>query len=138
LMAGHALAIADSFPTAAILGVEPAGADDFRQSLAAGERRRITRPASICDGLLSYDVGAHNWPILQRLVRDSYAITDDHIRGAMRWLYDHHGLRTEPSGAITTAAALQGQIPLDGDGDLVLVVSGRNVDDDRFREWIAN
>jgi threonine dehydratase len=62
LMAGQALAIADGFPGAAIIGVEPAGANDFRQSLAAGKRVRIERPASICDGLLSYEVGEHNWP----------------------------------------------------------------------------
>ena len=45
----------------------------------------------------------------------------------MRWLYDQHGLRTEPSGAITTAALLSGEVNLDGDGDLVVVLSGRNV-----------
>src|SRR5687768_8023133 len=51
LMAGHALAIADGFPQAQIIGVEPEGANDFQQSLAAGERIRIERPKSICDGL---------------------------------------------------------------------------------------
>ena len=56
-------AVADGFPTAAIVAVEPAGANDFCQSLTQGKRVRIERPASICDGLLSYDVGEHNWPI---------------------------------------------------------------------------
>jgi threonine dehydratase len=55
----------------------------------------------------------------------------------MKWLYDRHGLRAEPSGAIATAAVLTGQIDLSGDGDLVIVVSGRNLDEERFREWIA-
>ncbi|MGB1718441.1 MAG: threonine ammonia-lyase, partial [Candidatus Latescibacterota bacterium] len=68
LMAGHALAIADAFPQAEIVGIEPAGADDFCQSLEAQQRVRIERPQSICDGLCSYDVGEHNWPILQRHV----------------------------------------------------------------------
>src|SRR5262245_15044775 len=68
LMAGQAVAIHDGFPSAQIVGVEPAGADDFRQSLAAGERIRLAHPSSICDGLLSYDVGEHNWPLLRRLV----------------------------------------------------------------------
>ena len=44
LMAGQAMAIADGFPTARIIGVEPAGADDFRQSLAAGTRIRHRTP----------------------------------------------------------------------------------------------
>lgn len=136
LMAGHALAIADGFPQARIVGVEPDGADDFRQSLEAGQRVRLEKPASICDGLLSYDVGEHNWPILQRLVAETHALPDEATRRAMRWLYEQHGLRVEPSGAIATAAVLEGRIDLAGEGDLVLVVSGRNVDDIRFREWI--
>jgi threonine dehydratase len=136
LMSGHALAIAANFPRANIVGVEPAGADDFRQSLAAGSRVRIDRPTSICDGLLSYDVGQHNWPILQQHVRQTVALPDAATQQAMRWLYDQHGLRTEPSGAITTAAALSGQIDLSGEADIVIVVSGRNVDDEAFRTWI--
>lgn len=137
LMAGHALAVADAFPQAQILGVEPAEADDFRRSLAAGSRVRLDRPTSICDGLLSYDVGEHNWPILQKLVRRSLPMPDAATQQAMRWLYDQHGLRTEPSGAITVAALLSGEADLSGDGDIVAVVSGRNVDESAFRNWIG-
>lgn len=136
-MAGHALAIADGFPEAKIIGIEPAGADDFRQSLEAGRRIRVERPVSICDGLLSYDVGEQNWPIMQKLVSSVLAVPDETTREAMRWLYDRHGLRTEPSGAIATAAVLSGTADLDGDGDLVIVLSGRNVDESQFRKWIG-
>ena len=138
LMAGQAIAIADGFPAARIVGVEPAGADDFRRSLAAGRRIRLDRPASICDGLLSYDVGEHNWPILQRLVKESVAPSDLDTRTAMKWLYDRHGLRTEPSGAIGVAALLGRAVDLSGEGDLVVVLSGRNVDEDAFANWIAS
>lgn len=136
-MAGHALAIADGFPRAQIIGVEPDEADDFRRSLEAGKRIRLDRPKSICDGLLSYDVGEHNWPILQRHVTKSICLPDQATRQAMKWIYDNHGLRTEPSGAITTAAVLSRKISLDGEGDVVIVLSGRNVDDETFRSWIA-
>jgi threonine dehydratase len=138
LMAGVALAIADGFPNGTIVGVEPALANDFCLSLAAGERVRLDRPSSICDGLLSYDVGHHNWPILQKHVQQAVAIVDDDTRRAMRWLYDHHGLRTEPSGAIGVAAALSGQAQWGDSGDIVIVVSGRNVDDDAFVNWIQD
>lgn len=136
LMAGQALAVADGFPDAEIIGVEPDGADDFRRSLVEHRRVRLEHPASICDGLLSYDVGLHNWPVLHRLVRRSLAISDLETRHAMRWLYTQHGLRTEPSGAIAVAALLSGQADLSGDGDVVVVISGRNVDDDAFLKWI--
>ncbi len=137
LMAGHALAIAEGFPQAQIVGVEPSGADDFCRSLAAGQRLRNERPTSICDGLLSYDVGEHNWPILQRCVTSAVSVADADTRQAMKWIYDKHGLRTEPSGAITTAALLTGNIRPAGEGDIVIVLSGRNADEDAFREWIA-
>ncbi|MFK8111756.1 MAG: threonine/serine dehydratase [Rubripirellula sp.] len=137
LMAGHALAIADGYPNAKIVGVEPDGADDFRQSLAAGERVRIEKPNSICDGLLSYDVGVHNWPILQRYVCHSTTVSDEETRGAMRWLDANHGLRSEPSGAITSAALLSKKLQLDGEGDIVVIMSGRNVDKKQFEEWIS-
>lgn len=137
IMAGHALAIADAFPSAKIIGVEPELANDFCQSLAAGRRVRIDKPESICDGLRSYDVGEHNWPILQRHVSQAVAVPDAATCAAMKWLYDHHGLRTEPSGAISTAALLGGKVNLDGEGDIVIVISGRNVDETSFREWIG-
>lgn len=137
LMAGHALSVADGFPDATMIGVEPTTADDFRQSLAAGMRVRIEHPTSICDGLLSYDVGEHNWPILMQHVRQSVCATDDETRQAMKWLDAEHGLRTEPSGAIAVAALLTGKVSLEGDGDVVIIVSGRNVDAPQFRNWIA-
>ncbi len=136
LTAGQALAIHDGFPQARIIGVEPATADDFRQSLAAGTRVRMDRPTSICDGLLSYDVGEHNWPILHKHVELAVAVADNDTRRAMKWLYERHGLRTEPSGAISVAAVLARRADLEGEGDIVIVISGRNVDDDAFRTWI--
>jgi threonine dehydratase len=137
LMAGQALAIADGFPASRLIGVEPEGADDFRQALAAGRRVRLDHPASICDGLLSYDVGEHNWPILRRLVHQAVALPDAATRAAMRWLHDQHGLRTEPTGAIAVAALFDRRVDLTGAGDVVVVISGRNVDDDAFGTWIG-
>jgi threonine dehydratase len=137
LMAGHAIAVADAYPDAEIVGVEPSEADDFGRSLAAQQRTRLERPRSICDGLLSYDVGEHNWPILKQLVKSAVAVPDDTTRQAMRWLYDKHGLRTEPSGAITTAALLSGAVKPRGEGDIVVVLSGRNADESAFRNWIG-
>ncbi len=135
LMAGQALAIHHRFPEAQIIGIEPSGADDFRQSLAAGKRVRVERPTSICDGLLSYDVGEHNWPILHQLVKQSLVSDDATTQAAMRWIYDQHGLRTEPSGAISLVPLLQKKVDLAGEGDIVVVISGRNVDEDAFRKW---
>ena len=137
LLAGHAIAIHDGFPEAQIIGMEPATANDFCQSLATGNRTRIDRPTSICDGLCSYDVVEHNWPILKQLVTRAVPVEDMLTRKAMKWMYDHHGLRTEPSGIITLAALFETRGDLSGDGDIVVVISGRNVDEEAFRNWIT-
>lgn len=136
LMAGHALTIADQFPPAKIVGVEPAGANDFSRSMQVGRRVRIEHPSSICDGLLSYDVGLHNWPILRRTVSEVLEIEDSETCRAMRWLWENHGLMTEPSGAIAVAALLAGRATMPNDGDIVVVISGRNVDPPQFERWI--
>ena len=138
LMAGHCLPMEDAFPSATLIGVEPSLAADFQQSLGAGERIRLDKPTSICDGLLSYDVGEHNWPILKRTVSLAVDVCDDSTRHAMRWLYNEHGLRTEPSGAIATAALLSGKADIGGDGDIVVVISGRNVDEQSFQAALGN
>ena len=134
-MAGHALAIADAFPQAEIVGIEPAGADDL-PVVRGPATRAHERPQSICDGLCSYDVGKHNWPILQRYVPQAVAVPDTDTQAGMRWLYQQHGLRCEPSGAIAVAAVLTGRVRVEGEGDIALVVSGRNVDEEQFRAWI--
>lgn len=137
LMAGHALAIAEGFPQAEIIGVEPELAADFGMSLQADERVRIDRPKSICDGLLSYDVGEYNWPILKQYVSQAVGVPDADTQQAMKWIYQNHGLRTEPSGAIAVASLLTGKVRLEGEGDIVAVVSGRNVDESQFQSWIS-
>lgn len=138
LMAGHALAISDAFPACTIVGVEPVGANDFSLSKAKGDRVRIDQPKSICDGLLSYDVGQHNWPILRDKVSVAVSVSDEESCLAMQWIDKHHGLRTEPSGAITIGALLAKKVNLDATGDIVVVLSGRNVDPESYQRWTAS
>lgn len=135
LMAGHVAALAPASPGARMIAVEPTGADDFHRSLAAGQRVRIERPTSICDDLCSYDVGVHNWAILRDRVHECSLVNDSDTVRAMDWLYTTHGLRTEPSGAISVAALLYGGLDLAGEGDIVAVISGRNCDTSDFEQW---
>jgi threonine dehydratase len=61
----------------------------------------------------------------------------------MKWIYDYHGLKTEPSGAIALAAAMhditfchKNSSDANVSGDIVIVLSGRNADESSFRSWI--
>ena len=63
-------------------------------------------------------------------------VSDTQIQQAMKWTFEKHGLRSEPSGAITIAAALCDKIDLSGEGDIVIVLSGCNVDTDAFERHV--
>ena len=59
--------------------------------------------------------------------------SDDEVRTAMRLAFDHLHLVLEPGGAIALAAALHGRVPA-GDGAIVAIASGANVDRAQFAD----
>ena len=111
---------------------------DIARDHETGERDRLTR--EIVEGEGAIQASPYDDPhvIAGNGVGGLEIAAELHRHGrTMRWIYDNHGLRTEPSGVITVAALLSGKTNFSGEGDIVVVVSGRNVDDIRFREWIG-
>ena len=109
-----------------VVGVEPAGADDTRRSLEAGERIALERVETLADGLRA-QVGAATFPVLQRGLADLVTVGDDDILGAMRWMADEAKLLIEPSSATVIAALLAGAVPAAGEVTGA-ILSGGNVD----------
>lgn len=126
LIAGIATAVAALCPSARVTGVEPEGASALNAALAAGQPVRLERTSSIADGLLPLAVGRVTFSHVAGLV-DAVKVSDRAIAEAAVWLYRHEQVVAEPSGAATTAAALQSGM-LHPEGPVVLVVSGGNVD----------
>jgi threonine dehydratase len=130
LSAGVALAL----PKAEIWAVEPEGHDDIRRTLAAGTiQRNAPGIRSICDGLLTEQMGE----IPHAIARDRFAgavtVSDDEVRRAMRFAFRRLKLVLEPSGAASLAAALEGKVALAGK-TVAIVASGGNVDAEAFIE----
>ncbi len=117
------------------IGVEPEGAGDYFLSCKEGKRVTLQAPKSIADGLLAPTVGDLNWPLLQAHVDRSLLVTEQEIVDAMRYLYTELGMIVEPSGAVSVAALLS-HPELQLKGDTVAVVSGGNVDLNKFYDWI--
>jgi threonine dehydratase len=137
LTAGSATAFAELSPTTQVYTVEPEGFDDTARSLAAGTRVGNERGAhSICDALLSPMPGELTFPILQRHGVQGLAVSDDEVRAAMAFAYAWMKLVVEPGGAVTLAALLAGKLDVRG-RTVVLVLSGGNVDAERFCGYIA-
>jgi threonine dehydratase len=123
LMAGCAVAVKSLSPHTELVGVEPEGADDTRQSLAAGERCTVPPPSTIADGLRVRTPGELTWPVLERYLSRVEVVCDEELLDAMAWALCELRLVLEPSGAAALAVALR-----EGRGRCGVVLSGGNVD----------
>jgi threonine dehydratase len=117
-----------------VVGVEPESGDDVRRSLAAGERVRIDVPRTIADGLQIVSPGERPWEVIRERVAEVVTVTDAEIVAAMRFAFERLKLVLEPSGAAALAAVREGRV----EGERIgVVLSGGNVDVDRFRALVA-
>jgi threonine dehydratase len=136
LIAGSATAAKGVLPDIRVVGVEPAAGDDTRRSLAAGERVSIPVPRTIADAMAADVPGELTFGINRRLVDDIVLVSDDEIRAGMRFAFDRMRIVVEPTGASGLAALLAGRLPRPP-ARIGVVISGGNVDTDRFIELLA-
>jgi len=132
MISGIATAVHGAAPHVRVIGVEPATADDTRQSLAVGHRVSIDPPDTICDGVRAQTPGSRTFPIIENLVDDVITVSDDEVAEAMYYLW-LEGLTIEPSGALSVAGARR----LGLGRDAVCVLSGGNITEDAHSRLIA-
>jgi len=143
LAAGVCVAIRALAPRARLVGVEPELAADARDSLAAG--RVVAWPAervgrTIADGTRTTALGRRTFVHLAAHLDTIVTVTEAEIAAGVRLAAEESRLVVEPSGALSVAALRfrSTEAALDGlDGPIVGVVSGGNVDPDRYREYLA-
>jgi threonine dehydratase len=126
LSAGVATAIKLRAPNARVIGVEPANAPKLSMARAAGKPVRIPAAAGLADGLLAVEVGGITFAHHLQYIDEVVQVEDASLRCAMRLLLDRMKLVTEPSGAITVAALLDGLVK--PRGKTVAVLSGGNIE----------
>ena len=130
LLSGVAAAVKLTRPATRVIGVEPELAADAAQSFKAGKIVAFTGDQSetAADGLRSQSVGSLNFAHMQAYVDDIVTVTEAEIREAMRRIIAATRLVPEPSGAVTTAAALFHRDQLPPARETVAIMSGGNVD----------
>ena len=79
-------------------------------------------------------VGPINFEHIQKYVDGFITVTEDEIKSAMRQLLFSARILAEPSGAVTTAAAMFHADELEGSGPVIAVVSGGNVEPRLFTD----
>jgi len=134
LCSGLSLAL----PNARIVACEPEGHDDIARSLASGKRERNAPGIrSICDGLLSEEMGDITYEIAKKRWERVAVMKDDAVRRAMKFAFQRLKIVLEPSGAIALAAALEGGLDLKGKL-VAIVASGGNVDVETFTKALGS
>ncbi len=132
LLSGIAAAVAMTQPECQVIGVEPALADDATRSFRTRSLQWVDNPPTIADGTRTPYLGQHTFPIVMNLVYDMVTVSEEAICEAMRVLFRSSKLVVEPSGALATAAVLEGAVPMLDGGTTVAVISGGNVDAEVF------
>ena len=128
LLSGLAL-WARTRPGVHLCGVESSESRGVSAAVAAGRIVRVAVGETIADGLAANIEPGSVTPALvagAQLV----AVDDEELRAAMRWLFARHGLVAEGSGAAAVAAVLGRKVEVSG--ELVAVVTGRNVAAERY------
>ena len=140
LASGVASAVTLVNPAVRVIGVEPELAADAAESLASG---RIVRwdaertGRTMADGTRSQAIGRRPFEHLSRRLDGVVTVSEAEIGAAVRLVAEEARLVTEPSGALAPAAA-RFRAPESGSGTVVAVVSGGNVDPERYRQLLAS
>jgi threonine dehydratase len=135
LIAGVGAAVKAKKPETRVIGAEPETAAPFALSLAQGRAMEFADwRASFVDGAGGRSVIARMWERMRPVCDDGVVVTLDEVRGAMRIMAEMARVVSEGAGALPLAAALTGKA---GQGPIVCVVSGGNVDLAKFCELIA-
>lgn len=138
LTSGIALALEADAPGLRPRPVEPESFDDVARSLRSGRIERNTATSgNICDAIISPQAGDLTFPIMHRLCGPGLVVTETEALQAMAQAFLRLKLVAEPAGAVALAAALCRQDQIEGE-DVVVMISGGNVDPDLFARCLDN
>jgi threonine dehydratase len=122
-------------PDVRVLGAEPETAAPLALSLERGSPQPFDRwQATFVDGAGGKSIFPRMWQRLRPLVDGSIVVTLEEVAAAMRVVAETVRVICEGAGALPVAAALTGRA---GDGPLVAVISGGNIDLAKFCELVA-
>lgn len=118
-----------------VWGAEPETAAPAALSFAKGSAQVFSDwKATFVDGAGGKSVFPRMWQRMQPLVEGSIVVSLDEVKSAMRLMAEKARVIAEGAGALGLAAALTGKA---GKGPIVAIVSGGNIDLEKFSELIA-
>ncbi|HET7584881.1 MAG TPA: threonine/serine dehydratase [Gemmatimonadaceae bacterium] len=123
-------------PDVNVWGAEPETAAPAAKSFATGSPQVFDEwQRTFVDGAGGQSLFPRMWERMRPVVDGSIVVTLQEIRRAMRLMAEKTRVISEGAGALPVAAALSGKA---GRGTIVAVVSGGNIDLDKFWELIRD
>ncbi|MNX44623.1 L-threonine dehydratase biosynthetic IlvA [compost metagenome] len=133
LAAGVAAIVRFLRPEAKIIGVEPADAPTMKSAIAAGHVVTLDQVGLFADGVAVKRAGDETFRLCRDLLDDIVLVDTDAICAAVKDIFDDVRAVAEPSGAVALAGMKVWAARHPGDGALVAINSGANVNFDRLR-----
>ena len=135
LITGVGSAIKALKPETKVFGVEPETAAPAALSFEEGSPQVFTNwNASFVDGAGGQSMFPRMWERMQPVVDGYFVVTLEETKNAMRLMAEKARVISEGAGALPLAAALNGRA---GKGPIVAIVSGGNIDLNKFCELIS-
>jgi threonine dehydratase len=135
LITGVGSAIKALKPDTKIYGVEPETAAPAALSFKMGSPQVFKDwKASFVDGAGGQSVFPRMWERMKPVVDDYFVVTLEETKRAMRIMAEKARIIAEGAGGLPLAAALSGKV---GKGPIVAIVSGGNIDLNKFCDLIA-
>jgi threonine dehydratase len=134
LACGIAAVLRALAPSARIYAAEIETAAPLAPSLAAGEPRTVEYTPSFVDGIGSKMVFPNMFEHARMLLDGSLVVTLNEAAQAMKLVAERNRIVVEGAAACAVAAARSGRA---GSGKIVAIVSGGNIDLDKFAQLVA-
>jgi threonine dehydratase len=138
LIGGIALALKRADPAIRVIGVSMERGPAMARSLEAGRPVAVEEEEGLADSL-GGGIGLDNrytFGLVRKYVDETVLVSEEEIAAAMRHCYRQERQIVEGAAAVGVAALLAGRIRRPGE-NLVVVLSGGNVDMQRFTEIVT-
>ena len=126
LLAGAALAIKSLRPDVKVIGVQAKEAAAYPPSLAAGSPQKLTRMATMADGIAVGRPGDIPFELIQKHVDEIRVVSEEALSRALLLTLERSKIMAEPAGIAAVAAIMDD--PDSFEGPVVATVSGGNID----------
>ena len=128
IISGIATAAKALNPNVKIVGVQTANIPSMYESMKSGKVTTAFKSTSIADGISVKTVGKLTFNIAKDLLDEVVLVEEDEIAEAVLFLMENQKVVAEGSGAVTTAAILTGKYKPKENENVVLIISGGNID----------